>query len=92
MVEGDGSGIFRVLGAAGVRSFTSGAAALAEAESLARASALAAAEELGAANAQVQLTVSKHRLPDAVDDNGLISAAVRAEAIGRPDTARSLAS
>jgi N-methylhydantoinase A/oxoprolinase/acetone carboxylase beta subunit len=86
-VEGDGSGLFRVLGISGVASFTSGVAALAAAEQMARDAALSAAAQLGAVDAQVHVTVSKHHLPDAVDDNGLLEAVFRAEAIGRPDTA-----
>ena len=86
-VEGDGSGLFRVLGAAGVQQFTSGTAALAAAEAQAREAALTAVAQLGAHDAQVQISVSKHHLPDAVDDNGLLEAIIRAEAIGRPETA-----
>ena len=86
-VEGDGSGLFRVLGAAGVQQFTSGSAALAAAEAQAREAALTAVAQLGAHDAQVQISVSKHHLPDAVDDNGLLEAIIRAEAIGRPETA-----
>ena len=86
-VEGDGSGLFRVLGISGVASFTSGAAALAAAETMAREAALNAVIQLGAANPQVQVSVTKHHLPDAIDDNGLLEAVFRAEAIGRPETA-----
>lgn len=85
-VEGDGSGLFRVHGPAGVKPFTSGAAALKAAEALARETALAAVRQLGAEDPQVQITVSKHHLPDARDDNGLLEAVIRAEAIGRPQT------
>ena len=85
-VEGDGSGLFRVLGISGVASFTSGAAALAAAETMAREAALNAVIQLGAANPQVQVTVTKHHLPDATGDNGLLEAVFRAEAIGRPET------
>lgn len=86
-VEGDGSGLFRVMGPAGSSVLTSGAAALAEAEAQARAAALAAAREAGAHDPQVQISISQSRLPDAVDENGLLEAIVRAEAIGRPETA-----
>ena len=86
-VEGDGSGLFRVLGLSGVASFTSGAAALVAAENMAREAALNAVIQLGAANPQVKVTVTKHHLPDALDDNGLLEAVFRAEAIGRPETA-----
>ncbi len=85
-VEGDGSGLFRVHGPSGVKPFTSGPAALEAAEALARETALTAAEQLGARDVQVQVTISKHHLPDARDDNGLLEAVIRAEAIGRPET------
>lgn len=85
-VEGDGSGLFRLHGPQGTRSFASGAAALAAAEELARQEALAAVAQMGAANTQVKVGIAKSYLPDAVDDNGLLEAEVTAEAIGRPDT------
>ena len=48
-VEGDGSGLFRVHGVTGVQAFTSGAAALAAAEEMAREAALKAVAQMGAA-------------------------------------------
>lgn len=86
-VEGDGGGLFRVHGAAGVSSFTSGPAALAAAEDMARALAQKVVEQMGAEQVQVQVTVTKSHLPDADGDNGLLEAVIRAEAIGRPGTA-----
>ena len=86
-VEGDGSGVFRVHGISGVASFTSPQAALAAAEQMAREAAMNAVIQLGATNPQVQVSVAKSHLPDAVDDNGLLQAVFRAEAIGRPETA-----
>jgi hypothetical protein len=85
-IEGDGGGLFRVHGPAGTALFTSGAAALAAAEEQARAGALEAARQLGAHEPEVQVSVAKHHLPDAVDDNGLLEAVVKAEALGRPET------
>ena len=85
-VDGDGSGLFRLHGPAGTEVFTSGAAALAAAEARARAAALEAVRQLGAHAPEVRLSVSKHHLPDAVDDNGLLEAVVKAEALGRPET------
>jgi N-methylhydantoinase A/oxoprolinase/acetone carboxylase beta subunit len=85
-VEGDGSGLFRVHGPDGVKPFTSGPAALEAAEALARQTALEAVRQLGAHDAQVQVTITKHHLPESRDDNGLLEAVVRAEAIGRPET------
>ena len=85
-VEGDGSGLFRVHGPQGTAVFTSATAALEAAETQAREGALDAVRQLGAHDPQVQLSVSKHHLPDAVDDNGLLEAVVKAEALGRPET------
>ena len=84
-VEGDGSGLFRVLGPKGASVFTSATAALAAADEQARALALEGVRQLGATDAQVQVSVTKSHLPDAVDDNGLLEAKIRAEAIGRPE-------
>jgi len=85
-VEGDGGGLFRVHGPMGTAVFTSGAAALKAAEEQARAGALEAVRQLGAHAPEVQVSITKHHLPDAVDDNGLLEAVVRAEALGRPET------
>lgn len=86
-VEGDGTGFFRVHGPGGVASFTSAAAALAAAEDIARAAAAQAVRQLGADQPQLHVSIEKHHLPDAVDDNGLISAMIIAEAVGRPTAA-----
>jgi N-methylhydantoinase A/oxoprolinase/acetone carboxylase beta subunit len=83
-IEGDGSGLFRVHGPKGVSVFTGAAEALAAAEDEARQAALAAASAMGAEAPQLRVSVEKHHLPDAADDNGLIEALVTAEAIGRP--------
>ena len=88
MVEGDGSGVFRVHGPAGVSQFTSGVAALEAAARIAEAAAAGLVEGYGAHAPQVRLTIARHLLPDAADDNGLLGATVRAEAVGRPDAAR----
>lgn len=83
-VEGDGSGLFRVHGLSGTASFTDGARALAEAQAMARDAALTAVMQLGGDHPQVKVTVEKHFMPEATDDNGLLEAVIRAEAIGRP--------
>ena len=85
-VEGDGGGLFRVHGPSGAAVFTSGAQAIAAAEEQARTLALDAVRQLGAKDPEVTSSISKHHLPDAVDDNGLLEAVVRAEALGRPET------
>ncbi|MFT3987133.1 hydantoinase/oxoprolinase family protein [Aestuariivirga sp.] len=87
-VEGDGSGLFRVHGPDGVSQFTDGGKALLAAREMAEAHALTAIAGMGAEAPQVTLTVEKKFLPDALDDNGLLGATVKAEAIGRPNAAR----
>lgn len=86
-VDGDGSGLFRVHGPEGTTSFTSGTGALSAAVELAEAAALKGVVQLGGANPQVRVSTEKHHLPDASDDSGLLKAIIRAEAIGRPETA-----
>jgi N-methylhydantoinase A/oxoprolinase/acetone carboxylase beta subunit len=83
-VEGDGNGLFRVHGAGRAQQFYSGVQALAEAERLAAETALAQATARGARNAKLSTTIEKAMLPDAKDDEGLLTAKVTAEAIGAP--------
>ncbi|MBG1231119.1 hydantoinase/oxoprolinase family protein [Aestuariivirga litoralis] len=83
-VEGDGSGVFRVTGQGPVITLASGAAALAKASELAEAAALALAKAQGTAKARVKLSVKKHYMPEARDDDGLLTAHVTAEARGLP--------
>ena len=87
VIEGDGSGLFRLHGPKGTVSFTNAAAALEAAHDIAQSAAAEAVEKMGGANPQVRVSATKHLLPDAVDDNGLLEAKVTAEAIGRPETA-----
>jgi N-methylhydantoinase A/oxoprolinase/acetone carboxylase beta subunit len=86
-VSGDGSGMFRVHGASGVRNFEGAAAALAYAEAQARDLASAAVLEMGAEAPEIRLSTEKRMLPDAVTDNDLLHAVVTAEAVGRPHIA-----
>jgi N-methylhydantoinase A/oxoprolinase/acetone carboxylase beta subunit len=86
-VSGDGSGRFRVLGAAGAQSFDSAAAALAFAESQARDRAAAAVLEMGAEAPEIRVAIEKRMLPDAISENDLLHARVTAEAVGRPQLA-----
>jgi N-methylhydantoinase A/oxoprolinase/acetone carboxylase beta subunit len=83
-VEGDGKGLFRVQGQGTSEVFMSGAAAIAAAISKAEAAALAVAAEHGAFEAQVKSEITRHLLPDAKDDDGLLSAEIIAEASGKP--------
>lgn len=85
-VEGDGSGVFRIHGPAGVTIIPDGAKAIEAAQEQARGLALAAVKSLGASNPHAKVTVSRSYFPDAVDDAGLLRAEVRAEAVGRPET------
>jgi N-methylhydantoinase A/oxoprolinase/acetone carboxylase beta subunit len=83
-VEGDGKGVFRVQGQGTSEVFGSGAAAVAAAIARAEAAALDLAREHGAFEATVHSQVTRHLLPDATDDDGLLSAEVNAEASGQP--------
>ena len=83
-VEGDGNGLFRVTGQGPVLTFASGSMALQKAQSLAEEAALAQALAQGSAQPKVKSRIEKHFLPEARDDDGLITAKVMAEARGVP--------
>ena len=83
-MEGDGNGVFRVTGQGPVLTFASGSQALAKAQELAEAAALAQALAQGSAQPKVTSRIEKHFLPEALDDAGLITAVVMAEARGIP--------
>ncbi|WP_395669991.1 hydantoinase/oxoprolinase family protein [Rhodoferax sp.] len=87
-VVGDGTGNFRVHAPSGTRQFSNPTEALdtahAWAEQLARSAVLA----MGAHAPEVQVSVQKQWMPNAVSDAGLLEAVVQAEAIGRPTAAR----
>jgi hypothetical protein len=87
-VEGDGSGMFRVLSAVGVLQFNDAPAALAAADEMARRAACDAALAMGADQPQVHSSVHKQFLPNSSGDAGLLEAVIVAEAIGRPNPAR----
>lgn len=84
-VEGDGNGAFRVLGAGVIQVYSDGKAALARATELATAEAQKVAGEQGAHEARISISIQKHFLPDAQNDDGLLTAIVTAEATGRPN-------
>ena len=84
-VDGDGSGLFRVTGQGPVLTFASGVEAVEKAIALAETAALTLAQAQGTAEAKVKHEITKHHLPDAKDDNGLLSAVVVAEARGLPN-------
>ena len=83
-VEGDGNGTFRVHGGGIAEQFGSGAKALERAKEIASHRAQTQALEQGASNPQLELTVEKQLLPEATNDDGLLTATVTASAIGRP--------
>jgi N-methylhydantoinase A/oxoprolinase/acetone carboxylase beta subunit len=82
-VESDGNGAFRVHGGGGTQVFGSGKTALAAAIRTAEAQALNLAIARGATAPRVTVTVEKALLPDARDDDGLLTATVTCEAIGQ---------
>ena len=84
-VEGDGNGAFRVLGAGVIQVYSSGQIALQQASELASTEAQRIALEQGAHNSRVEVSIQKHYLPEAQNDDGLLSALVTAEATGRPN-------
>jgi N-methylhydantoinase A/oxoprolinase/acetone carboxylase beta subunit len=81
-VDGDGQGLFRVYceGATAVHGTAS--AALADAEQRATTAARNRALAFGARDPHVTCKARKHLLPGAVDDDGLLSAVLIAEATG----------
>jgi N-methylhydantoinase A/oxoprolinase/acetone carboxylase beta subunit len=83
-VEGDGNGLFRVHGGGKAEAFGSGKLALARAIELATSLASAQALQRGAFEPRVEVSVDKSLMPEARDDDGLLTAVVTAEAIGRP--------
>lgn len=87
LVDGDGSGVFRVLSAAGALQFTDPEAAIEAATESARQLAHDAVVAMGAQEPQIKITIKKQWLPNAVSDAGLLEAVIVAEAIGRPNAA-----
>ncbi len=83
-VEGDGNGIFRVHGGGQGEQFGSGKLALARAIELAKSLALQNSLNRGAFQPNVDIVIEKNLMPEARDDDGLLTATVTAEAIGRP--------
>jgi N-methylhydantoinase A/oxoprolinase/acetone carboxylase beta subunit len=83
-VTADGGGLFRVHAPEGTQVFANAKAALEMAAEGARQAAGQAVIAMGATDPEFRLTIEKHMLPDAVDENGLFTAAVTVEAIGRP--------
>lgn len=83
-VEGDGSGLFRLHAAGQGELLGSGPQALARATQLASEMATRQATLNGASNPRVEVTVTKNLMPEARDDEGLLTATIIAEAFGRP--------
>jgi N-methylhydantoinase A/oxoprolinase/acetone carboxylase beta subunit len=83
-VEGDGNGLFRVHGGGQGEQFGSGTLALARAIQLASELAIGQSTSRGAIKPTVDITIEKNLMPEARDDDGLLTATITAEAIGRP--------
>ena len=83
-IEGDGNGAFRVHGAGRAEVFGSGHLALVHARELAQTIALETAMKRGAIAPKVTVDVVLNLMPAATDENGLLTATVTAEAVGRP--------
>ena len=83
-ISGDGGGVFRVMGLDGAETFRSATLAIGRAREKASDAARQAVLDMGAGEAELRVSISKQMLPDAVDDNGLLSAQVVVEAVGRP--------
>jgi hypothetical protein len=71
-------------GAGKAEQFGSGSLALARAQELAREMAEQAAVKRGAHAPRIELSVDKQFMPEAQNDDGLLTATVTAEAFGRP--------
>jgi N-methylhydantoinase A/oxoprolinase/acetone carboxylase beta subunit len=84
-IEGDGNGVFRMHGGGQSTTLDSGKQALLEAQALAEKIALEEARHRGARDPKVSIEITKSHLPDAKDDEGLLTAIVIAEAIGTPN-------
>lgn len=83
-IEGNGNGVFRVMGSGVNDVLGSGVQAISLATARAEEAAMALAVASGANEPRVQVLITRHYLPDASNDEGLLSAVVSAEAIGRP--------
>ena len=83
-IEGDGNGIFRVMGAGQAVTVSSGVKAIALAIEKAEQAAKALALSAGANDPRTVTTIKRHFLPEANSDEGLLSAVVTAESVGRP--------
>ena len=83
-VHGDGSGLFRVMGAGITQNFGKAEDALLAAQAAAERAALDAVLAMGAVRPEVEIAVSKTYYPNARDDRGLMQATLTARAVGRP--------
>lgn len=85
IVDGDGSGVFRVHAPQGTVIVRSAGAAIEAAERAAREAARAQVLDGGGAEPELRVTVERHLLPDAVNEEGLLTARLTAEAVSRPE-------
>jgi N-methylhydantoinase A/oxoprolinase/acetone carboxylase beta subunit len=86
-VEGDGSGVFKVFDGRSAQTFSSGSDALEFAMAQSRAIAKEISASFGASECVIILDVQKSHLPDAIGDDGLLSATVTASASARTTSA-----
>ena len=83
-INGNGAGVFRVHGPQSVTQFATATDAIVEANRLARETAGAQVSAMGGGEVSFAEDIRKFLLPDAVDDNGLLRATVKIEAMARP--------
>jgi N-methylhydantoinase A/oxoprolinase/acetone carboxylase beta subunit len=83
-VEGDGSGLFRIFDGVTSHVLGSGVAAVAKATDLARLRVQDLAFAFGITDPDIKVSIETHRLPEATDDEGLLSAIVEAHATLAP--------
>ena len=83
-IEGDGNGVFRVMGGGVSEIVSSGVKAIALASRAAEEGALMLAKANGAHTPKIETSIKRHYLPNSSDDEGLLSAVVSSEAVGRP--------
>jgi N-methylhydantoinase A/oxoprolinase/acetone carboxylase beta subunit len=83
-IEGDGAGTFRLFDGVSSRVMQSGAAALTEGCARAREKVAKVAQSFGVVAPDIHVRIEKSMLPDAVSDDGLLTALIVAEAATLP--------
>jgi hypothetical protein len=83
-IEGDGNGAFLLTGHGPPETFVNASNAIAAAEERASRLALAMAKAQGAQSPKLQQRWTKHHMPGAVGDDGLLVGELHTQARGRP--------